>query len=365
MTSLSAVVTEDCWGVHFSYSTSGLEYSSSVFTSSNNNKTNMSSTTPTVVAPQKGPASGVSVTVMDNGFVIATVIFGVAVLGLGYYYFFRSEDPFTTRLTWFAIAVAAVALLTYGIYFIYSGATGGSSTGNLTPAAGVNPTTANSGNGLAVPGSSLPVAAGTSGANYGVQWWMYVQDWNYKFGQQKDVIMLGSAGKTNPHVYLDSVDNTLCVLVNVMSGSSGASARSAPSPVGSDGSAVDDKFTCKVKNVPLQTWFSVSVSVNGRNVDIYQDGLLVRSCLLPGVPQTASGDLVLMGNGGYAGNLAGLYAYGRALTPSDAMAFFSAGPPSAAVSATAASVATMPSGGYNVKLAVVDSSGQEINKYTW
>uniref|UniRef100_A0A6C0CJZ3 Lectin/glucanase superfamily protein n=1 Tax=viral metagenome TaxID=1070528 RepID=A0A6C0CJZ3_9ZZZZ len=316
---------------------------------------------PVVVAPPTGPTGGFSVTVMDNGFVIASVVVGAAALGLGYYYFFRSQDPFTTRLTWFAITVAVVALLAYGIYFIYSGVTGGSSTGNLAPSVGVNPTTANSGNGLVVPGSSLPVAAGTSGANYGMQWWMYVQDWNYKFGQAKDVLILGSPGAANPHVYLDSVENTLCVQVNVMSTAAGA----APAPVGSDGSAVDDKFTCKVKNVPLQTWFSVSVSVNGRNVDIYQDGLLVRSCLLPGVPQTASGDLVLMGNGGYSGNLAGLYAYGRALTPSDAMAFYSAGPPSAALSATAASVAKTPSGGYNVKLSLVDTSGQEINKYTW
>jgi hypothetical protein len=364
MSSLTAVITEDCGGSHYSYSTLGIDNSSSIFTSSINNKNSMSGT-PKVVKPSTGPAGGVSVTIMDNGFVITTAVVGVAVLGLGYYYFFRSEDPFTTRLTWFAITVSAVALLAYGIYFIYSGVTGGSSTGNLAPAVGVNPTTANSGNGLVVPGSSLPVAAGTSGANYGMQWWMYVQDWNYKFGQAKDVLILGTPGSANPHVYLDAVDNTLSVLVNVMSGASGSSGSTAPAPVGSDGSAVDDNFTCKVKNIPLQTWFSVSISVNGRNVDIYQDGLLVRSCLLPGVPKTASGDLVLMGRGGYSGNLAGLYAYGRALTPSDAMAFFAAGPPATALAATSAAVASIPSGGYNVKLALVDTSGQEINKYTF
>jgi hypothetical protein len=175
MSSLTAVITEDCGGSHYSYSTLGIENSSSIFTSSINNKNSMSGT-PKVVKPSTGPAGGVSVTIMDNGFVITTAVVGVAVLGLGYYYFFRSEDPFTTRLTWFAITVSAVALLAYGIYFIYSGVTGGSSTGNLAPAVGVNPTTANSGNGLVVPGSSLPVAAGTSGANYGMQWWMYVQD---------------------------------------------------------------------------------------------------------------------------------------------------------------------------------------------
>lgn len=325
----------------------------------------MASASPTVAIPPTGATGGVSITIMDTGFVIATTVLVAAALGLGYYYFFRSEDPFTTRLTWFAMTVGIVALLIYGGYFIYSGFSGGSVTGNLTPSVGVNPTTANSGNGLVVPGSSLPVTAGTSGANYGLQWWIYVQDWNYKFGQQKDVIVLGTPGSTNPHVYLDSVDNSLCVLVNVMSGASGASGSTAPAPVGSDGSAVDDKFTCKVKNIPLQSWVSISLSVNGRNVDIYQDGLLVRSCLLPGVPQTASGDMVLMGNGGYSGNLAGLYGYARALTPADAMAFYSAGPPAAAIAATAAAVANIPNGNYNVKLSLVDTGGQEINKYTF
>jgi hypothetical protein len=47
------------------------------------------------------------------------------------------------------------------------------------------------------------------------------------------------------------------------------------------------------------------------------------------------------------------------------MAFFAAGPPAAALAATSAAVASMPSGGYNVKLALVDTAGQEINKYTF
>jgi len=79
--------------------------------------------------------------------------------------------------------------------------------------------------------------------------------------RRRSVLILGTPGSANPHVYLDSVENTLAVLVNVMSGASGSSGSTVPAPVGSDGSAaVDDRFTCKVKNIPLQTWFSVSIS---------------------------------------------------------------------------------------------------------
>jgi len=54
MSSLAAVITEDCGCGHFSYSTLGIEYSSSIFTSSINNKNSMSST-PKVVKPSTGP----------------------------------------------------------------------------------------------------------------------------------------------------------------------------------------------------------------------------------------------------------------------------------------------------------------------
>ena len=320
----------------------------------------ISTATATATATPTGPVSGFQVSVMDNGLFITTAIVIVAILGLAYYYFFRSTDPFTTRLMWFAIMSIGVCLAVYGGYFIYSGVWGDmSSSGTLTPPVGVN-----TGAGLVIPGSSLPVQAGTSGANYGMQWWMYIQDWNYGFGQEKTIVMRGSSGHQNPYVFLHPTDNTLCVKINVFSGAAGSGQFSAPSPVGSDGSATDDSFTCTVKNVPIQTWFCVSLSISGRNVDIYQNGLLVRSCLLPGVPQNPTGDLSLMANGGYSGNLAGLYFYGRSLTPVDAMAFYQAGPPPGAVSNVAAQSATTP-GKYTVKLATVDKSGHEINKYTF
>jgi hypothetical protein len=192
---------------------------------------------------------------------------------------------------------------------------------------------------MVIPGSSIPVSVGTNGGNYGVQWWMFIQDWNYMFGQEKQVLTRGASGQLNPYVFLDPVENTLDVKISLMSGAAGSGGSSVPSPVGLTGST-DDSFTCKVKNIPLQSWFCISLSVSNRNVDIYLNGMLVRSCLLPAVPQAPKGDATVMGAGGYSGNLAALNFYAGALNPNMAMAFYKAGPPAAAVAVKLSCFAT-------------------------
>ena len=308
--------------------------------------------------PNAGPASGVSFTFITSS-TIATIVFVVVELALAYYYFGRSTDPLNSRIMWFVIFTVLAALLIYGTFFIVQGTfTVPTWSGSVTPAAGVTTNTS-----MVIPGSSIPISVGTNGGNYGVQWWMFVQDWNYRFGQEKQVLTRGGDGALNPYVYLDAVENTMNVKINLMSGAAGSGGSSVPSPVGLTGST-DDSFVCKVKNVPLQSWFCISLSLSSRNLDIYLNGMLVRSCLLPAVPVAPGGDATVMGNGGFSGNLAALNFYAGALNPNMAMAFYKAGPPSAAVAQTAAASKT-PASPYVVKLAVVDPKGQEINKYTF
>jgi hypothetical protein len=315
---------------------------------------------PNATAPTQavGPASGVSITFISST-TIAVIVFAIVEIGIAYYCFVRMTDPITTRVMTFVIYSAVSALLIFGTFFIIQGTfTTPTWSGSVTPAAGVTTNTS-----MIIPGSTIPVAVGTNGGNYGVQWWMFIQDWNYMFGQEKTVLTRGGAGNLNPYVFLAAVENTLDVKINLMSGASGSGGSSQPAPVGFTSSSTDDSFTCQIKNVPLQSWFAVSLSVSGRNVDIYLNGMLVRSCLLPAVPKNPSGDAGVMTNGGFSGNLAALNFYAGALNPSMAMAFYKAGPPAAAVAQTATSSATTPTQPYVVKLAVVDPTGQEINKY--
>jgi hypothetical protein len=285
-----------------------------------------------------------------------TIIF-VAVIALlfafvAYRYLFSAV---TRSISAFLMYGGLLLLLGFGIYFIYSGVSGEKAvSGNLAPAP------VDSASSTVVPGEKAPPQSGPDGGNYGIQFWMFIKDWDYKFGERKPVIRRG-VDSFNPFIYLHPTENSLNVEISVFPHGSGAGSSSTPAPVGGEGSATDDKFTCTVPNIPLQKWCCVGVSVSGRNLDIYLDGLLVRSCLLPGVPKPATGSLEIMPGGGFSGSVIDLYHFSRALVPNDAQKFCAAGTRGTQYNA-------LPSKslfGYTVKLGVVDDSGKEIKQYAF
>ena len=276
-----------------------------------------------------------------TGLIVTGVVTGIIVLFLAYYYLFRQSGfmPFTSRITSFLTYSIIVSLLTFGSFFIYQGIAGDrASSGNLAK------TPVDSSTSATIPAASTPAQAGVNGGNYGLQWWMYIKDWDTKFGQEKTVITRGVKGSLNPYIYLHPTDNSLEVKIDYHQTS------------GNSAAASGDVFKCQLKNVPLQTWFAVGVSVSGRNVDIYRDGKLLRSCLLPGVPMTPTGDLGIMSNGGFSGNVIDVFSYARALTPSDAQTFFNAG--TKGTSYTANTLPSKPFFGYSVNVGVTDSTGR-------
>jgi hypothetical protein len=232
----------------------------------------------------------------------------------------------------------------------------GNSSGDLAPAFHDATTSA------LIQATNAPLSAEREGG-YGMQWWMYVKDWNYGYGKQKTVVKRPDATNqqiTNPQISLHPTDNSLQVSVSVYPATEGGSGKTQPAPAGHSGSS-DDVFVCEVPNIPLQTWFSVSVTVFGRNMDIYLDGKLVKSCFLSGVPKPAVGDIQLTPDGGFSGNICNFYHYPRMLTPSDALRFWTAGTSCKNQTATGKSSAT----GYSVKFGVYDTLGKEIQEYSF
>lgn len=214
-----------------------------------------------------------------------------------------------------------------------------------------------------IKGNQAPLSSDGQGG-YGMQWWMYIKDWNYGYGKQKSVVKRPDATNSavmNPHISLHPTDNSLQVSVSVFPATEGGASKSAPAPAGHSGST-DDVYVCEVPNIPLQTWFSVSVTVFGRNMDIYIDGKLVKSCFLSGVPKPAVGDIQLTPEGGFSGRICGFYHYPRMLTPADAQTFYNAG--TSCKSKTDAGVASKATG-YSVKFGVYDSLGKNVQEYTF
>lgn len=212
-----------------------------------------------------------------------------------------------------------------------------------------------------VTGISAPIG---QGADYGLQFWMYIKDWDYKFGQPKDIVKRVSTTNTsvfNPRVRLHPTDNSLQVDVSYFGQNSAQSTATRGST-----NASGDVYTCTVENVPLQAWFSVSVTVFDRNMDVYINGRLVKSCVIPGVPKPATGDIILNDNGGFSGSVCNLRTYGGMLTPSDAQTFFGAGTTCGAPSmASSDDSAFATIFGYTFRFSVLDRKGAEVNKYTF
>lgn len=218
------------------------------------------------------------------------------------------------------------------------------------------------GTAVTVSGTNAPLSDQGDGA-YGMQWWMFVKDWNYGFGKKKSLIKrpdTTNPAVMNPHISLHPTDNTLQVSVSVFPSTEGGASKAAPAPAG-HADATDDVFVCEVPNIPLQAWFAVSVSVFGRNLDVYIDGKLVKSCLLPGVPKPAVGDIHMTSEGGFSGKMCGFYHYPRMLTPADALNFWSAGTSCQTQTDSPVSKAT----GYAVKFGVYDSLGKQVQEYSF
>jgi len=207
----------------------------------------------------------------------------------------------------------------------------------------------------------------SAGSDYGIQYWMYISDWDYKFGSEKPVLVRtapGNAAVVSPFISLHPTDNSLNVRVSVYPSDNTAGAATPGA------NTTGDSYTCTVENVPLQSWFSVSVTVFQRNMDVYINGRLVKSAVLPGVPKPAVGDIVLNDAGGFSGSICNVHSYGKMLSPADAKAFFASGtacqapPPTTGTKAPSSSDGFITLFGYTFRFATIDKTGKELSSYT-
>jgi len=220
--------------------------------------------------------------------------------------------------------------------------------------------------GTTVTAAGAPLSAGNQGA-YGMQWWMYIKDWNYGYGHEKPVLIRPDSTNPavmNPKVTLHPTDNVLRIAVSIFP-SDYTSGVSEPAPANAP-ELGDDVFTCEVPNIPLQSWFSVSLTVFERNLDVYLNGMLVKSCFLSGVPKPAVGDIQITPNGGFSGQVCGLQTSSKVINPSDALAFYGASNSCVTTNPGAPNVSsTVDTTGYSVKFGLFDAVGKQLREYTF
>ena len=156
--------------------------------------------------------------------------------------------------------------------------------------------------------------AQSNASNYAYSSWFYVDDWSYRYGEPK--IILGRLDKDllpSPSIILGAIENNLKIETTVYPSSTSAT---------TDHST----HTCNVDNVPIQKWVNVIVSLNGRTLDVYLDGKLVRTCVLPGVAKIANDAPVYVTPlGGFSGYTSSINYYANSLNPQEAYNIYRGG----------------------------------------
>jgi hypothetical protein len=116
--------------------------------------------------------------------------------------------------------------------------------------------------------------------NYGYSVWLYIDTWISSDAStttfNKNVLTRCDAGN-NPlfTMYLDNNQNNLNVVLRG-----------------------NETAPCTIRNVQLQKWINLTMSVYGNTVDLYLDGKLVRTCIMKTLPASLkSGENVYVGGG--------------------------------------------------------------------
>lgn len=90
----------------------------------------------------------------------------------------------------------------------------------------------------------------------------------------------------------------------------------------------DSTALCDLPEIDIQKWVQLAVAVNGKTVDIYMDGKLARSCVLPSFYKVDHGGYQadLLDYGGFGGYVSSIQMYNYALAPNAVYNMYMSGP---------------------------------------
>lgn len=225
---------------------------------------------------------------------------------------------------------------------------------------------------------SLPVSTERNSYNYNM--WIYINDYDYRVGEDKCVLMKGYTAnnddQVNPGIYLLKNTNTLRVKItletlykyaecnndagisdtvkealqdnNYYLGSESSNnykplnPESIPESIPESNSdntkegEVIDNFTnytndelydyCDIKFFPMQKWVSLNVGLTNNILNISIDGKLVKTCSLKGAPKIINRDLMVSPGGGFNGFLSNLKVSSKELSPEAILDLYKDGP---------------------------------------
>ena len=195
-----------------------------------------------------------------------------------------------------------------------------------------------------------------SNGHFTLSSWVYVNDWNYKYGQEKVIVTKQGI----PKIYLDEYKNDLKIDLDVMLDNAADFQQTmtdalseAGIPIGEDNvlTCVDGTIhidgtpattdsatvpcannstmeTITIENMNLQKWVNIVVAVNDRTMDVYLNGKLVTSKAFNNIIDTGAlnnGDIIVTPDNGFGGFVSKVEYYPYFITPKDAWSIYKDG----------------------------------------
>lgn len=226
------------------------------------------------------------------------------------------------------VVILGLVALYYLYQYLFGGATL-SPTSLLGVKQSANPTQP-----IIVPASNMPGLH--EGGEFSVSMWIYIQNWGTRMGMNKHILSIGGKTHDTIRIYLGATQPTVNIVLNTAGSSSSNNTMTAKNrdhvfgtmQTGADLVGESDPNTCGLPAIDLQRWVNLVVSVNSKTVDVYLDGKLARSCVLPSFYRVDGGgyQTTLLDNGGFGGFISTVNMYGAALGPDTVYHAYMAGP---------------------------------------
>ena len=164
----------------------------------------------------------------------------------------------------------------------------------------------------------------TKKSNFAYSIWFNIADWSGvgEYGRKKTLFQKGSTVATEPmssnghsngvliNTYFKEYENNLMIQL-----------------------AYKDEgqnlvyHTCEIFNVPLQKWVNIIISLNTKVIDVYMNGKLVKTCIMPKPPAlgTTLEKVFLTPNNGFSGETANFRFFPDSLNPQEAWNVYKSG----------------------------------------
>jgi hypothetical protein len=175
-----------------------------------------------------------------------------------------------------------------------------------------------------------------SGGEYTFTFWMYVNSWGDRGGKPQNVLTIVDEKMPDSALLAVMLYPTEPMMaIRLHDGVSQNYTNNASRKgllQGSGGNlagGMGTKPQCDLQDIDLQRWINITVTTNGRVVDVYYDGKLARSCILKSIIMAGpkgKQSVVIGEYGGFQGSFGLMNYYGVSLTPDRIYSIYLAGP---------------------------------------